>query len=150
MSRGLEGFDFRSCQLHSQPAGVTVSATATLSRRCGCSSPLQTKKPGPPSQRRKARVSKASIGESLEDELQPKLYLAWRPSAADFGVAGLGAGLAKLDGAAAARVNRLPLRVIERVERLRSELDGGVLTPKPGRLEFLVERQVPIVPAGTG
>ena len=92
----------------------------------------------------------SSQNKPLEDELQPKLYLAWRPSAADFGVAGLGAGLAKLDGAAAARVNRLPLRVIERVERLRSELDGGVLTPKPGRLEFLVERQVPIVPAGTG
>src|SRR5437773_1144188 len=89
----------------------------------------------------------------LENELQPHLHEAWSPSPVDLAIlvidrieARIGAGGAKRRLAAAAGVNRTPLRVVESVESLQAELEGGVFTTEPGRLEILKQGEVPVVP----
>src|SRR5437016_12883676 len=89
----------------------------------------------------------------LENELQPHLHEAWSPSRGDLAIlvinrieARIGAGGAKRRLAAAAGVNRTPLRVVESVESLQAELEGRVFTTEPGRLEILEQGEVPVVP----
>ena len=96
----------------------------------------------------------------LEHEFQGELHNPGWPRRADLAVVQVvfvpSAGAA--EGVTVVRVgstsvtedvHALPLRVVERVERLPTELQGAVFASKPRQLEVLEQGHIPIVPART-
>ena len=93
---------------------------------------------------------------SLENELQRELHDALGPGAGDIASAEviclaadglIVTGCPEGGGRVASGADALPLGVVEGVVGFPTELEGGVLTFEPRRLEVLEQRQVPVVAA---
>ena len=81
-------------------------------------------------------VNQFAIG--LEKKLHTQLDIAGTPSAIDFAITNLGAGLAKANGSTATGADGIPLGMVERVECFEPELKSGVFRSEPWECEVLV------------
>src|SRR6516225_644480 len=103
--------------------------------------------------------SRFSIDRLSEQKLQAELHNPRRPGAGHFADAEIvripATGAAPRRSAvivgspAATGVNRFPLGVIEGIESLPPELQGGVFGMEPRQLKVLQQRHVPVIAAGT-
>jgi hypothetical protein len=100
----------------------------------------------------------ASSPTKLKNHLQGKLHHARRPSTIDLTVteiilvapagAAKGRRTIKVRNTAAGESHSFPLRMVEVIERLPAELQGGVFTLEPGQLELLEQGEVPVIATG--